>query len=112
MQEPWQKGTKPWHEKGYAEALYLTDEAVVSTVPCEVVAIVATATTGTGEFWLYNGVNAQNPLKLVGAVSAAFSWVFAPVEPMYFDRGLYVHFHDHIANVMVLWRPLPAGWRP
>lgn len=112
MKEPWTEGTKPWWEKGYCETLYLDYEQVVSRVPCEVVAIIATATTGTGEFWLYNGPNTRSPLVLPVAVSAAFSWVFAPAEPMKFDRGLFVHFHDHIASVVVMWRPLPAGWRP
>lgn len=110
--EPWTEGTKPWYEKGYAETLHLDDEQIVSRLPCEIIALIATATTGTGEFWLYNGPNAQSPLKIRIAVSAAAAWVFTPVEPMYFDRGLFVHFHDHISNVMVMWRPLPAGWRP
>ena len=112
MMEPWTEGTKPWYEKGYSDPLWVTAAQVVSRVPCEIAALLLVGDVASTIATLYDGTNAASPVLLVMNAIANDQAPFTPVEPILCKRGLYVVVDASVKGLLVMWRPLPAGWRP
>lgn len=112
MQEPWTEGTKPWWEKGYAAWTWATTTQVVCVVPCELI-YAQLSGSGAAVATLYDGVSLTGDVIKILRTAVAGHTKLNPPEPILCRRGIYVvNTANNVDGVLIMWRPLPAGWRP
>lgn len=112
MEEPWTEGTKPWHEKGYAAWVWVTADQVVSVVPSELV-YAFLSLRGAGSATIYDGVSTSGDVvAILQDAVGGHAVPLVPPEPILCPRGIYIDVGSHVDGILIMWRPLPAGWRP
>ncbi len=106
------RGTHPWYEKGYAGWTWVRVDQVVSKVPSELI-YAHLSLRGAGSATIYDGDSTSgNVVVILQDPVGGQAVPLDPPEPILCPRGIYVDVGSHVDGVLVMWRPLPAGWRP
>jgi hypothetical protein len=91
--------------KDYSWA-FVTADRCLEKGPCELVYAQSVPTTTTVTTILYNGTDANGQVITYLNAAVATNRTFAPKEPVYCDKGLYVAKGTAVTGVFVMWRKL------
>ncbi|MBA7601998.1 hypothetical protein ES703_09083 [subsurface metagenome] len=83
----------------------VTDSEVISSVPCDLLQIIVTHTTGTAQFKVYDGVNDEGELKL--DLKAQYSHSFNFPGGMHMKQGIYFYRDTKVQSATIRWRVTP-----
>lgn len=95
-------------EKPYAEWKWCDKDQVLTTQPCELIyAVAVTNDDACKDNILYDGKSTKEQLIVNMQSEEKSMHPFAPPEPVFCKRGLYLDFGTNTEGVFVMWRNLP-----
>jgi len=91
--------------KGRIGSKRVTDSDVISAVPCDLIQIIVTHTTGTANWKVYDGVDANGELKL--DMKTEYSKSFEFPGGMHMKNGIYFYRDTKVQCATIRWRVPP-----
>lgn len=100
------KGEKKMEEDGRKYgSVRVTDSQVISSVPCDLLQVIVTHTTGTSKWQVYDGVDTGGDIKLDMKTPYTKSFTFP--GGMYMRRGIYFVRESGVHSALFRWRSIP-----
>lgn len=85
---------------------WITADAVLTSVPCELEAACIVTSAAATDTHLYSGENVRGDKIVTMATGDAGMFWFDPPQPVYCRRGLYADVGSNVIGLFVQWRDL------
>lgn len=84
---------------------WVTESEVISSVPCDLIQLIVTHTTGTAQFKVYDGIDTGGELKL--DLKAQYSHSFTFPGGMHMRQGIYFYRDTKVQGILFRWKVTP-----